>query len=93
MNVTTKGNSIYVNNLIIYKFEYNIRDFKIFSNKIFVLLESPPNSFHNENIYCIDEMGNIVWQVEEISHIYLDSPYDKIILDKGNILKGYNYDG
>lgn len=93
MNITTKGNSIYVNNFIIYNFEYNIRDFKIVSSKILILLESPPNSFHNENIYCIDESGNVIWQVEKITHIYPDSPYDKIIVSKGDVLQGYNYDG
>ena len=46
----------------------------------------------NENIYCVDFSGHIVWQIAPSNHVDQESPYTDIkIID--NDIYAYNWDG
>ncbi len=77
---------------MIYEFPYKIKDFKFIKDRVIVLIESPVKSNFNENIFCLNLNGDLIWQVEKIDHIYSDSPYDSIEVDEKVILKADNYD-
>lgn len=92
MNIFLLDNLLYVDNVIIYQFQYDIKEFNVFNDKIIVLLKSPIKQNFNENIFCVDVFGNLKWQIEKTSHIYEDSPYDKIIKISELFIEAWNYD-
>jgi len=49
-------------------------------------------TFLNENIFGVSYDGKILWQIEVVSHVHVDSPYTWIGR-KDSLLEAYNWDG
>lgn len=72
-----------------YVFPFDIREVLIYQDCYIVLLSIPFNSNFVNNIYCLDDMAQIVWQSEDILQKYPDLknplPYEQMILDKNKL--------
>lgn len=54
----------------------------LFSLKVCIVrLEAPPGRIFNENVFGLDQAGEIIWTIEAARHVYPDSPYTEIHLD------------
>ncbi len=83
-----------INGKSIYIFDYDIAEFIIYANKVLVRLDVlAKNSKLNENVYCLDMNGNIIWQMEQISRISQDSPIVDMRLENHNTLKVIDWSG
>lgn len=74
------------------EFKYSIGKVQEFDNCITVMLDPPLNTVFNENIYGISFDGKVIWQVNKIEHVDIDSPYTGISKE-GDFLSAYNWDG
>jgi outer membrane protein assembly factor BamB len=92
MKINHVRNIIYKDDIELCKFRFDIADVKVSVSRMIVLLKSPEGSFFNENIFCINENGELIWQIESISHFYDDSPYDRISIISDNTIEAWNYD-
>lgn len=64
-----------------HEFRYGIRTVIKYQGKYIVLLGIPFNSSEINNIYCLDEQANVVWQSEDLAVIYPQSknlPYEQM---------------
>lgn len=93
MKITHIQNQLFKDNNSLIKFQFPIAEFKLIENFIIVLLDVPLDIVLNENLFCIDLNGAILWQIEKIKHIYNDSTFTNIIIDKNNNIQSYNQDG
>lgn len=70
-------------------FQFDIRSVLVCKAYYVVLLSIPFNSNFVNNIYCLDDMAQIVWQSEDILQKYPDLknplPYEQMILDKNKL--------
>lgn len=92
MKIKILNNILFVDNLEVYSFIFDIKDFIVLDERIVVLINSPTKSLFNENIFCIDKNGQLIWQVEKVVHIYEDSPYDKIVNCNNESIEAWNCD-
>ncbi len=53
-----------------FDFKYEIRSVEQYKDAFIVLLEIPYDETVINNIYCLDNHANLVWQVEDLSTIY-----------------------
>ncbi|WP_298844996.1 hypothetical protein [Clostridium sp.] len=70
------------------EFNFNIRSFIEYFDKVIVLLSIPFTKDDINNIYCIDKFGKVVWQSENLNLIYpnlKNLPYEQMGI-KDNIL-------
>ncbi len=61
------------------EFKYNIGKVEQYKNMYMVLVEVPYDKNDINNIYCLDEQANIVWQSEDLNKLYptlLNLPYE-----------------
>jgi hypothetical protein len=52
------------------EFEYNIDKIEYIDRIILVLLEIPKGSKEVDNLYGVDEIGNILWRVQSIKEAF-----------------------
>lgn len=57
-----------------------------------VLLDIPPRTIENENVFGMQADGTIAWQIERLPHVYEDSPYTSIATANGEVT-AFNWDG
>ena len=82
-----------INNKILYTFDYPIDEYIVIEGKIIVLLDIlARNAHYNENVYCVDFNGNLIWQMEEIERVSKDSPITGMNLEDGQ-LKVFDWHG
>lgn len=88
---------IMINN-IGYDFKYDIRTVVQYKGKYIVLLGIPFSSEEINNIYCLDAQANLVWQSEDLSHLYPELknlPYEQMGIKDDSIFAsdfyGRNY--
>ena len=63
------------------EFKYKIGKVEQYKNTYVVLVEVPFDKDDINNIYCLDEQANIVWQVEDLDKIYstsMNMPYEQM---------------
>ena len=77
-----------------FKFENDIQQSIIKNNYIFVLIKSRDV---NRNVYCLNESGNIIWQIEDPdlkrpNKITTDSPFTWIQFVDDFKLQAFNWD-
>ena len=71
------------------EFEFCIKEFIEFKESIVVLLEIPSNIKYNNNIFCIDKLCNVIWQVGNVYDVTKgeNQPYTYIdISDEKNCI-------
>ena len=61
--IKVKGNKLFIFEKLVYTFLYGINNYLIYDNKIIVLLSVPDQVSYNENIFCFNLDGNLLWQV------------------------------
>lgn len=93
-NISYLKNKLFINKYEL-DFLFDIDKIITTQNIILVLLNSPPKSFYNRNIFGVDYFGNIIWQIEEPKYIRnTDSSFTDIwIDDETNQIKCYNWFG
>lgn len=63
------------------EFSYDIRKIIEYKNNYYVLLSIPFDKNDLNNIYCLDEDGNLVWQSEDLNYLFptlKNLPYEQI---------------
>jgi hypothetical protein len=91
MKYITDFNKIKINTKEV-KFPYEIREVKEINNTLIVRLEVVVKEIYNENVFCVSNEGNIIWQVQPYDFGSNDSPYTGItIID--SCLYLYNWGG
>lgn len=94
INYKINRNSLYVNGINV-DFKYEIDNVKMCNRLLIILLDIPSNIKDINNVYAVDSLGNILWQVQDASTVYSvinDVPYvgtriienDKIIVTNFN---------
>ncbi len=58
------GNSIVLPNGRSQVFPYSVWEFKVHRDMIFVLLDYPLKTVLNENVYALNDQGDLVWQIK-----------------------------
>lgn len=72
---------------------YTIGKHLTINNLLLAVLDIPIGQTFNENVYCINSDGNIIWQIKKQDYLYRDSPYVGLRQDAiGNIWL-INWDG
>lgn len=74
------GNMLKINSNKIL-FQNEIREVVMYNGCFIVLLSVPYNTIDIDNIYCVDENGSLLWQVEGLSKVFPDLkalPYEQM---------------
>ena len=77
-------------------FVHSIEEYKVHRGMVFVLLTSPAKEVFNENVYALNEQGEIVWQIEKMAcpDGLKDCPFTGINIEpKTGNLWLYNWSG
>jgi hypothetical protein len=84
------GNCIMLPNGKSQVFTYSVSEYKVHRGMVFVLLDYPLKEVFNENVYALNEQGEIVWQIEKMicPGGSVNCPFSGINIDKktGNLL-------
>ena len=86
------GNQLFLENGTRVSFEFDIKKIISFENFIAVLLEIPPGTIFNENVFGVSLNGEIIWQIEKLFPDTEDSPHTNI-KSSVNGLEAYNWSG
>jgi hypothetical protein len=62
------------------------------SDVLIIRVEPKPGISFNENVYCVDHDGKILWQVKKREYVYEDSPYTGMTTIDDHV-KLLNWDG
>ena len=73
-------------------FLFPIRQVLELENMLIVRLEPDIGKIFNENVFCYDKEGKLIWQIEPIHYFIPDSPYTSIHME-GDRLFLYNWSG
>lgn len=82
MKYTITGSKLNVGEKCV-SFSHAIRDVKEISNILVVLLDIPSNDNSVDNLYAVNEKGDIVWDVQHIAEVYPTErilPYEQIVI-------------
>ena len=83
-----------INGKIIYTFDYNIIEYINLNTKVIVLLDVfIKNSTINENVYCVDMEGKLIWQMEQITRAKSDSPITGMNMLNNFLLQVFDLSG
>ena len=74
------------------QFEFPIRSLLSDNDRCYVTLQIPPDVSFPNNVYCVDDTGRVVWQIEKRINRPDTVYYDGVLKDDGNP-EFYNYDG
>lgn len=77
-NITFKDKFLYKNNQVITEFKSDIKEILIFNKLIIILLDMMNNCYGNKNVFCLNDLGQVIWQVPKYDYIYKDSPFVEI---------------
>ncbi len=80
-----KDNNLFIN-LKCVKFDFDIRNTVEYSGRVVILLSIPFTSNDINNIYCVSELGEIIWQSEDLNLLYPDLknlPYEQMGIKDG----------
>jgi hypothetical protein len=74
------------------KFDYPVYEAAEVGGVTIVCLDIPSYRKLNENVYGLDEQGNILWQVKPVAHHYERSRYVGVA-KVGELARLFNWDG
>lgn len=72
--------SITINNCV-YSFDFDIRKVLEYQNYYIVLLSIPFDSNCINNLYCLDDKANVIWQAEDLNKLFpkfTNLPYEQM---------------
>jgi hypothetical protein len=92
MKYRIKANKLILGNKKNIVFDFSIRQVIEINTFLIIRLADKAGMFGNENIYCVNDEGTLIWQIEKVPHVHNNSPYTNIWEEKGN-LRAYNWDG
>lgn len=67
------------------EFKYPIRSILYLEYKMIVLLEVPSNEFFSENVFCINNDGEVLWQIEKNEMLHPFSSYYELALRNNSL--------
>ncbi|URZ04109.1 hypothetical protein [Clostridium felsineum] len=70
------------------RFDYNIRDVKLFGDLIIVLLSIPFDKTELDNLYAISKQGKVVWRVQGLNTVFPNQsnlPYEQMNVNENVI--------
>lgn len=91
---SVKDNTLFINSKYV-KFGFDIRCTIEYKKHVLVLLSIPFTRNDINNIYCINQLGEIVWQVEDLNFLYpnlKNLPYEQMGI-KDDILYASDFYG
>ena len=93
MIVSFEKASLFLNGEMIKEFDYPIKEVVDFPKKkvIVVLIDRDYYKRDNENVFCVNLEGQVIWQVPEYEFTYERSPYVEIGKLEDNV-KLWNWD-
>lgn len=89
-----KDNTLFINSKHV-KFDFNIRNTIEYLGCVLVLLSIPFTRNDINNIYCVNEFGEIIWQSEDLKLLYpnlKNLPYEQMGI-KDDILYASDFYG
>jgi len=89
---TVQGSTLVFANGKSRTFQFPIADVMEYPDTAVVRLDVPPGSTLNENVFGVDDLGSIVWQVPNRKYVYADSPYTGM-QRQGDHAVLFNWDG
>jgi outer membrane protein assembly factor BamB len=92
MSYRIKGNNVHFPSGKTVKFDYPVREAVQIDDITVICLEVPMNRKLNENVYALDNEGNLLWQVKPARHAYENSSYVGVKA-LGNVVRVFNWDG
>lgn len=81
-SIFVKDTALYFQEKQVFSFEYRIDKYKSIGNHFIVLLSVPDGILYNENVFCFDNQGNFLWQIEKREEHNEECPYTGI--ESGN---------
>jgi hypothetical protein len=85
------GATLFIGNAEV-QFEFAIRSVLSDQDRCYVSLEIPPDISFPANVFCIDNTGNVLWQIEQKILRPDTVYYDGVLKGDGNP-EFYNFDG
>lgn len=73
-------------------FQFPIRQVVESNNKYYIRLEPNIGIIFNENVFCYDKNGEMIWKIKPTNTIDTDCPYTNIKVDGENLFL-YNWSG
>ena len=92
-NIKVSGNSILLREGNSQVFPFEIEKYLEHHGLIFVLLYVPHKKIYNENVFAINLLGEIVWQIEPLYESTQNSPYTGIHISGTDNLLLNNWNG
>jgi len=90
-----RNNSLIINGKVV-NFQYEIDNVKECGNLLIVLVDIPSNVQAVNNVYAVNENGQIVWQIEDAGSVYSiqnDVPYVGTRITETSQLVVTNFNG
>lgn len=92
MKILFDKNIVYRDDKKIKEFEFPIYQIVVFDRAIVVLLDRDYYKVNNENVFCINYDGNLLWQVPIFEYLDKRSPFVELKKEGENI-KLFNWSG
>jgi hypothetical protein len=70
----------------------DIKDYVIVNDCIIILADSS-KSKNDQNIYCYDVGGELIWQIPPVDKLHFDNYYTSVYLSEQGSLQAYNKNG
>lgn len=65
---------------------------KLFLDSDYIVrIETEPGDIFNENVLRINVLGEVVWKISTVPHLYADSPYTHVDISDGKLV-AFNWD-
>ena len=85
MKWTFENRKLLKNDSIIREFEYPIGKIVSFTKLVVILFHQDNYNTDNENVICVNENGDFIWQVPKYEYMYEKSPFVNISQESHNI--------
>ena len=92
-DITINGNKLYHGKKEIFSREFQIKQVLEIAGYCVILTDVPKGRIDNENVFCINLKGDLIWRISHTEHLYQDSPYMNMEKDIDDTILLMNWDG
>lgn len=85
---TYNEKNLLIENIYAVKFDYPIRDAKLFDRNIIVLLSIPYNDDTIDNLFSVNVQGQIIWRSQQLKQVFPKEkllPYEQMVINEQEI--------
>jgi len=93
MEYSIKEKDLFFEGKIIQSFITKITHLLVFSDLAIVILDYYSYNQDNENVFGVNNEGEIIWQIEGYPHVYEHSPFVDISQNADKLVTAFNWDG